>query len=183
VVLAAIVVFFIFSSKAKTNQKAAELFGKAILEFQAGNTNQAVADLRTVMEQYAGTKEAGPAAFYLAAGYFYGKDYAQAKAMFQRYMEKYAENPLFLASAQAGIAECDMENGAFQESGDNFVKAVSLKPDGLLAPQYLFSAGQAYLKANLREKAKEVFKRLLDQYPDSKEAYKAREQLAENQLL
>lgn len=183
VVLVAIVIFFIFSSKAKRNQKAAELFGKATLEFQAGNASQAITDLHTVMEKYGGTKDAGHATFYLATAYFYAKDYAKAEATFQRFIEKHTEDPLFLASAQAGIAECHMENGEFQAAGDNFVKAVSFKPDGLLAPQYLFSAGQAYLKANQKEKAKEVFKRLIDQYPDSKEVYKAKEQLAENLLL
>ena len=183
VVLVALVVFFIFSSKAKRNQKAAELFGKATLEFQVGNANQAITDLHTVMEKYGGTKSASQAAFYLATTYFYSKDYAKAKAVFQRFIEKYLDDPLLLASAQAGIAECDMESGQFQSAGDNFIKAISFKPKGLLVPQYLLSAGQAYLKANQKEKAKEVFKRLIDQYPDSKEAYKAKEQLAENQLL
>ncbi|MFQ6031494.1 MAG: tol-pal system YbgF family protein [Candidatus Zixiibacteriota bacterium] len=183
VVLVAIMVFFVFSSRARRNQKAAELFGKATLEFQTGDANQAITDLRTVMDKYGGTKSAGQATFYLGAAYFYAKDYAKAKATFQRFIEKYAEDPLLLASAQAGIAECDMEIGEFRSAGDNFVKAVSFKPDGLLAPQYLFSAGRAYLKADQKEKAKEVFKRLIDQYPDSKEAYKAKEQLAENLLL
>ncbi len=183
VVLVAIVVFFIFSSKAKRNQKAAELFGKATLEFQTGNANQAIADLHTVMDKYGGTKDAGQATFYLATVYFYAKDYTRSQAIFQRFIEKYKEDPLLLASAQAGIAECHMENGDFQAAGDNFVKAVSFKPDGLLAPQYLFSAGRAYLKTNQKEKAKEVFKRLIDQYSDSQEAYKAKEQLAENLLL
>jgi len=184
VVLVAIVVFFVFSSKAKRNQKAAELFGKATLEFQTGNASQAITDLHTVMEKYGGTKDAGQATFYLATVYFYAKDYARSQAIFQRFIEKYKnEDPLLLASAQAGIAECQMENGEFQTAGDNFVKAVSSKPDGFLAPQYLFSAGRAYLKANQKKKAHEVFKRLIDQYPDSKEAYKAKEQLAENLLL
>ena len=184
VVLVAIVVFFIFSSKAKREQKAAELLGKATLEFQTGNASQAITDLNTVMEKYGGTKDAGQATFYLATVHFYAKDYARSQAIFQSFVEKYKdEDPLLLASAQAGIAECHMEIGEFQAAGDNFVKAVSSKPDGLLAPQYLFSAGRAYLKANQKEKAKEVFKRLIDQYPDSKEAYKAKEQLAENLLL
>jgi TolA-binding protein len=184
VVLVAIVVFFIFSSKAKRNQKAAELFGKATLEFQTGNASQAITDLHTVMEKYGGTEDAGQATFYLATVYFYAKDYARSQATFQRFVEKYKdEDPLLLASAQAGIAECQMENGEFQAAGDNYLKAVSSEPDGFLAPQYLFSAGRAYLKADQKERAKEVFKRLIDQYPDSKEAYKAKEQLAENLLL
>lgn len=183
VVLLAIVVYFIFSSRAGRNQKAAALFGKATLEFQSGNAGQAITDLHTVMEKYGGTKNASQATFYLATAYFYAKDYAKAQSIFQSYMEKYKEDPLLLASAQAGIAECYMANGDFQGAGDNFLKAVSINPDGLLVPQYLFSAGQSYLKANQKEKAKETFKKLIDQYPDSKEAYKAREQLAENQLL
>ncbi len=183
VVLVAIVVFFVFSSKARRNQKAAELLGKATLEFQAGNASQAITDLHTVTDKYGGTKSAGPATFYLATTYFYAKDYAKAKATFQRFVEKYPEDPLFLASAQAGIGQCDMENGEFEAAGDNFMQAISFNPDGILVPQYLFSAGQAYLKANQSEKGKEVLQRLIDQYPDSKEAYKAKEKLAENQLL
>lgn len=183
VVLVAVVVFFIFSSKTSRNKKAAALFDKATLEFQSGNASQAITDLNTVMEKYGGTQNGNQATFYLATAYFYAKDYAKAQTMFQRYIEKYKEDPLLLASAQAGIAECYMEKGEFQGAGDNFLKAVSIKPDGLLAAQYLFSAGQSYLKANQKEKAKEVFDKLIDQYPDSKEAFKAKEQLAENQLL
>ena len=183
VVLVAVVVFFVFSSRSRRNQKAADLFGRATMEFQAGNASQAITDLHTVIEKYGGTKSAGPAAFYLATAYFYAKDYATARTTFQRFMEEYSEDPLSLASAQAGIAECDMQNGAFGAAGDNFIKAVSLKPDGMLAPQYLLSAGRAYVKAGQKEKAKQVFQRLLDQYPDSKEAPVAKEQLAENQLL
>lgn len=183
VVLVAVVVFFVFSSRSRRNQKAADLFGRATMEFQAGNASQAITDLHTVIEKYGGTKSAGPAAFYLATAYFYAKDYATARTTFQRFMEEYSEDPLSLASAQAGIAECDMQNGAFGAAGDNFIKAVSLKPDGMLAPQYLLSAGRAYVKAGQKEKAKQVFQRLLDQYPDSKEAQRAKEQLAENQLL
>jgi TolA-binding protein len=181
--LVAIVVFFIFSSKASRNEKAAALLGKATLEFQAGNASQAITDLHTVMENYGGTKNGRQATFFLATAYFYARDYAKARAIFQGFIEKYKEDPLLLASAQAGIAECQMENGEFQAAGDNFVKAVSFKPDNFIAPQYLFSAGQAYLKADQKEKAKEVFKKLIDQYPASIEAYKAKEQLAENQLL
>jgi TolA-binding protein len=183
VVLLAIVGFFIFSSKASRNKEAASLFGKATLEFQSGNASQAITDLNTVMEKYGGTQNGSQATFYLATAYYYAKDYAKSQAIFQRFIEKYKEDPLLLASAQAGIAECYVEKGDFQGAGDNFLKAVSIKPDGLVASQYLFSAGQAYLKANQKEKAKEVFDKLIDQYPDSREAYKAKEQLAENLLL
>lgn len=183
VVLVAIVVFFVFSTRSRRGQKAADLLGKATLELQVGNLNQAITDLHTVVDKYGGTKSAGSATFRLATTYFYTKDYPNAQAMFQSFIEKYGEDPLSLASAQAGIAQCQMENGEFQAAGDNYVKAVSFKPEGLLAPHYLLSAGQAYLKANQRETAKEVFKRLIDEYPDSKEAYKAKEQLAENLLL
>jgi outer membrane protein assembly factor BamD (BamD/ComL family) len=183
VVLAAIMVYFFFSSKAGRNQKAAELFSQATFEFQSGNANQAITDLNTVMEKYGGTKTASQATFYLATAYFYAKDYAKAQATFRRFLDKYKENPLLLASAQAGIAECQVENKEFQSAGDNFVKAVSIKPDNFMAPQYLLSAGQAYLKANQKDKAREVFKKLIGQYPDSKEVYQAKEQLAENQLL
>ena len=183
VVLVAIVVFFIFSSKSSRNKKAAVLLGKATLEFQSGNAGQAITDLHTVMDKYSGTQNASQATFYLANAYFYAKDYAKSQAIFQSFIEKYKEDPLLSASALAGIAECHLQNREFQAAGDNFIKAISFKPDNFMAPQYLFSAGQAYLKANQKEKAKEVFMKLIGQYPEAKEVSKAKELLAENQLL
>jgi len=179
VILVAVVVFFIFSSRAKRERKAAELLGKAHLELQGGNIGMAVGDLQTVVNKYGGTKSEKDATFFLASAYFYARDYIQAQSFFERYLKKYKGDPLVSASAQAAIAECHLQRGNFAQAGENFVKAASLNPRGFLAPQYLLEAALAYLQANQKEKARKILNELITQHPDSREAYRAKMLLAE----
>ncbi|KPL00733.1 MAG: hypothetical protein AMJ91_03590 [candidate division Zixibacteria bacterium SM23_73_3] len=180
VILVGVILFFIFSSQAKREQKAADLLGKANLELQGGNIGEAMGSLQTLMNKYGSTKSAGRASFLLASAHFYAKDYVQAQSLFEEYLEKHKEDILLAASAQAGIAECHMQRENFIPAGENFVKAASLSPQSFLAPQYLLQAALAYLKADQKEKAREVLKRLISEYPDSREVHQAKLQLAEN---
>lgn len=180
VILIAVIVFFVLSSQTKKERKAAEILGKASLELQTGNLSVAAGDLQTVINQYGNTKSAGPATFLLASAFYYAKDYTQAQSIFEKYQEKYKSDFLLIASAQAGIAECYMQKGNFVPAGESFVKAVTLNPKGLLSPQYLLQAADAYLKANQKDKSKELLNRLVKEYPDSREVYQAKIELAEN---
>ncbi len=180
VILVVAILFFVFSSQAKRERKASELLGKANLELQAGNIGEAVTNLQTVVNKYGSTKSAKQASFFLASTYFYGADYVQAQAMFEKYLKKYKEDVLLAASAQAGVADCHMQRGDFIQAGEGFVKAASLNPRGFLAPQYLLQGAFAYLKADLKDKAREVLNKLIFEYPDSQEVQRAKILLAEN---
>ncbi len=179
-VLVAVIIFFVLSTKAKRERKAFELMGKANLELQAGNLGGAITDLQTLVNNFSSTKSAGKATFLLASAYFYAKDYVQAQAMFERYLQKHKEDPLLASSAQAGIGDCHLQTKDFAQAGDDFLKAVSLNPRGFLAPQYLLKAAYACLKADQKDKAKEILEKLIREYPGSKEMQKAKIQLAEN---
>lgn len=180
VILVAVIVFFILSSQAKRGRKASDLLGKANLELQAGNLGQAVTDLQTVVNKYGSTKDAGRATFFLASAFYYAEDYVQAQSMFEKYLEKYKENILLTASAQAGIADCHMQKGNYVQAAEEFVKAASLNPQGFLAPQYLLRATSAYLDADQKDKARETLNKLISDYPDSPEVHRAKIYLAEN---
>jgi outer membrane protein assembly factor BamD (BamD/ComL family) len=180
VVLIAVIIFFVLSSKSNRERKAAEFLGRASLELQGGDLGAAAGDLQKVVNQYGGTRSAEPAAFLLASAYFYAKDYTQAQSFFEKYLEKYKSDPMRAASAQAGIAECQMQKGNFLLAGEGFLKAISLNPQGFLSPQYLLQAADAYLKANQKDKTKEILNRLIKEYPDSREVNQAKMQLSEN---
>jgi len=180
VVLIAVIVFFVLSSQSKRERKGAELLGKASLELQSGDLGAAAGDLQTVVNQYGSTKSAGQATFLLASAYYYAKDYAQAQSFFEKYLGKYKKDPILSASAQAGIAECHMQRGNYLLAGENFVKAASLNPEIFLSPQYLLRGADAYLKADQKEKAKELLNKLIKEYPDSKEVNQAKIQLTED---
>jgi outer membrane protein assembly factor BamD (BamD/ComL family) len=180
VVLIAVIVFFVLFSQSKRERKGAELLGKASLELQSGDLGTAAGDLQTVVNQYGSTKSAEQATFLLASAYYYAKDYAQAQSFFEKYLDKYKKDPIVSASAQAGIADCHMQRGNYLLAGDSFVKAASLNPNNFLSPQYLLQAAGAYLKADQKEKAKELLNKLMKEFPDSKEGKQAKMQLTED---
>lgn len=178
VILVAVVVFFVLSTQAKRERKAAELLGKANMELQTGNIGAAVADLQTVVTKYGGSESAGQATFLLASAYFYARDYVQAQSMFEKYLDRYSEDILLTSSARAGIADCHMQRGNFLQAGEDFARAASLHPTGFLAPGYLLKAADAYAKAEQTDRAREMLNRLLSEYPNSKEVRQARMKLA-----
>jgi len=179
VVVVTAVLFFIFSSQAKRERKAAELLGKANFALQTGNMAGAVEDLQTVVNKYGGTKSAPQASFYLAYAYFYAKDYVQAQSLFEKYVQKYKDDPLLSASAQAGVADCHMQTGNPVMAAENFLKAAALSPQTFLAPQYLHRAASAYVQADQKDRAREILQRLIDEYPDSREVHRAKVDLAQ----
>ena len=178
-VLVAVIVFFVISSKAKKERNAAELLGKAGIELQTGDLGAATGDLQKVINQYGDTESSGKAIFLLASAFYYARDYNQAQSNFEKYLDKYKNDPLTRAAAQAGIADCYMQKGNFLLAGDNYIQAVSLYPEGFLAPEYLLSAADAYLQANQKDKSREVFNRIIKDYPNSQQVNQAKIQLSE----
>ncbi len=179
-ILVGVIVFFVFSSKSKKERKAAELLGKASLELQTGDLQTAAADLQKVTNQYGGTESARRATFLLASTYYYARDYNQAQSYFEKSLDKYKNDPILAASARAGIAECYMQRGNFLLAGENYIQAVSVNLNGFLSPQYLIGAANAYLKADQKDKAREILNRLIKEYPNSQEVNRAKMQLSEN---
>jgi TolA-binding protein len=131
------------------------------------------------VNKYGGTKSAEQALFFLAYANYHAKDYMQAQSLFEKYLQKYKDDRLLSASAQAGIADCLMQTGSFALAGENFVKAASLSPKNFSSPQYLLNAAFAYLKADQKDRAGEILNQLINEYPDSREASRAKIQLAE----
>jgi outer membrane protein assembly factor BamD (BamD/ComL family) len=179
VILVGVIVFFVFSSKSKREQNAADLMGKAGMELQTGDLGTAVSDLQKVINQYGSTESAKRANFLLASAYYYAKDYNQAQSFFEKSLDSYKDDPDMAASSQAGIADCYMQKGNFLLAGDNYVKAVSLNPQGFLSPQHLLKAADAYINAGQNDKAREMLDRLMHEYPDSREVYQAKIQYSE----
>ena len=178
-VLMAVIIFFVFSSKAKKERNASELLGKAGIELQTGDLGTATGDLQKVINQYGNTESSGRATFLLASAYFYARDYNQAQSFFEKYLDQYKNDPLTKAAAQAGIADCYMQKGNFPLAGENYIQAVSLYPEGFLAPEYLLRAADAYLKTGQKDKAREIFNRIAKDYPNSQQVNQAKMQLSE----
>ncbi len=179
--LALILIGYIFlSSKAGSQKQAADLFGKAFIEIQSGSTQVGLLDLRNVVERYGGTESASWACYYLANLYYEQKDYNQAKIYYQRYVDKYKNDPLLTSSSLAGIGACSNQAQNYQEAAKFYLEAASSAADyDFLAPEYLIETARALKKSGQIEKAKETYQKLLNKYPQSTYTFSAKRELAE----
>ena len=179
VVLILIVIFFISSNRVR-NQKALELLGKARVELEAGEFQQATTDLQTIWRNYGGTKAGQEALYLLGNTFYYGRDYDQALRHFQNFVNKYPKTDLLLLSgAYSGIGDCHMQKREYSQAAEYYLKAADKNQDDFVVPNLLLLSAQAYSYANQPDRAKEIYEKIIQKYPDSKAVFQARLGLAE----
>jgi TolA-binding protein len=182
VVLLLVIIILFVGYRSSRSTKAAELFGQAVIEMQTpveGQVQSAVTNFQILLRDYPKSRWSSQACFYLANLLFQDRQYPKAKEYFQRYVQDYGEDSLMTASAYAGIAECQAQENDFLSAGENFIKGAEAAKNSILAPEYLLQAGRTYLKAEQKQKAVEVFQRLVLNYPNSAYANTARQELAQ----
>jgi TolA-binding protein len=173
-----ILIYFFLNSRANQAKEAGTLLGQADLELRAGNVQQSVSGLDMIIRRFPGTKASKRAIFLLGNAYFQSKEFELAKTAFEKYLSQ-GKEPMLVASAQAGIAQCYLEMGNLPLAGENFLKAASISSEDFIKRGYLFEAAWVFSKTEQREKAKEIYRELLDKFPQSTQAQQARLNLAE----
>jgi tol-pal system protein YbgF len=104
---------------------------------------------------------------------FKHRDYEAAIAGFRLFIELHGQSAL-AANAQYWIGECQYRKGRYRDALKSFSDVISNYP---LSPKLAASTlklGQTYTKLGDYEKARLMFDRVVDQYPDSSEAELAR---------
>lgn len=163
----------------KKNTQAAGYVARAAISFDSGQTNQAITDLKTVIDDYSSTKSAGDACFTLANIYFENKNYQEALPYFLKMIENYPVDKMKVAAAAAGAGACNEQMGKRQEAGRYFRMAADQYPDKMWAPGYLLEAGRNYRAAGDLEAAKQAYNYIIDNYQTSREFNTAKRSLAE----
>jgi tol-pal system protein YbgF len=127
------------------------------------------------------TTEAAPAQLHDTARHLYDRvmeefkhrDYEAALAGFRFFLEIHGQSAL-AANAQYWAGECQYRMGRYKDALTAFYNVVSYYP---LSPKLAASTlkiGQTYKKLQDHEKARLMFERVIEQYPDSQEAESAR---------
>ncbi len=104
---------------------------------------------------------------------FKHRDYEAALAGFRFYLELHGQSSL-AANAQYWVGECQYRLGRYKEALKTFYHVVSYYP---LSPKLAASTlkiGQTYTRLKDHEKARMMYERVVDQYPESAEAELAR---------
>ncbi len=104
---------------------------------------------------------------------FKKRDYEAALAGFRLFLELHSQTAL-AANAQYWVGECQYRMGRYREAIKSFYNVVSYYPLSPKLAAATLKIGQTYTRLKDHEKARMMYERVVDQYPDSSEAELAR---------
>jgi len=176
VIIAALLVVWVMALQNEEEQSAVTLLGKAQVEYDNFNYTKAREFLTELRETLGGTDAEIQGTFLLANLEYNQQNYSEAKQLFNEFIDEYSGSEILLSSAYAGIAACLEQADNYNDAAENYEKASSIA-DGSQAAEYLYLSGLDYQNADNQEKAKEIFRKLIDEYPDSPKKYDAQTKL------
>lgn len=174
VLLAIIGVFgYLKLYQAPRENKAAYAISYAQTYFQQDSLNKALngdgqhAGFLRIIKKYSGTDAANLANYY--AGICYLQMHNPQSAI--KHLKDFKPHGTNVAYAAYGaMGDAYMEMNKVKEGIEYYNKAAENKKDMLLTPIYLFRAALAYEMNNQADKAKENYKRIRDEFPQSLQA-------------
>jgi tol-pal system protein YbgF len=101
------------------------------------------------------------------------RDYEAALAGFRFFLELHGQSSL-AANAQYWAGECQYRLGRYKEALKSFYHVVSYYPFSPKLAASTLKIGQTYTRLKDHEKARIMYERVVDQYPESAEAELAR---------
>lgn len=104
---------------------------------------------------------------------FKHRDYEAALAGFRFFMEVHGHSAL-AANAQYWMGECQYRMGRYKDALTSFYNVVSYYPLSQKLAASTLKIGQTYAKLGDQDKARMMYERVVDQYPDTSEAELAR---------
>ncbi|PSQ89993.1 MAG: hypothetical protein BRD45_01125 [Bacteroidetes bacterium QS_8_64_10] len=153
-------------------QEAEDMLAQIVSVYENGNYKQALqgtaqtTGLLALADNYGGSRSGNLARYYAADALYQTEQYDRALKYYKAF-EK-GDN-LLGASAYAGMAAVHENKEQFERAGDLYKQAAGVLP-GNQSAKYLMQAGRAYLDAGAGEKARTVFERVKQNYPDSQQA-------------
>ncbi len=172
ILLAVIGIVYIVSTKSGKQQEAASRLAAAYAELKKDNSQVAILELSSIAEDYTGYI-AARAQFYLANAHYESRNYDEAIANYQKYIDKFHEDKITTASAIAGIAYCMENKQEFVPAGEKFLEAVKYYPDSPSAPDYYLGAIRCFTTAQDFTRADQILDELNEKYPNTDYARRA----------
>lgn len=180
----ALVVVIVLVSLLKTSTdrrktEAAMMLSRAELTAAVGETDQYIADLRRLADDYAGTTPGRIATLRLGNYYFAQKQYSDAERYFKLILNKYTSDKLMAAGASVGLGAIYEIQGKYGDAAEHYRNAAAYTPNEIWTPGYLLKAGQNFALAGDKVAAEEAFGEIEKNHQNSSEVNAARRGLAE----
>ena len=164
VILVIVATVYFVNRQSTRSVEAADRLNKAILELRRQNYQPAILELGSIVDDYSG-RVAGLAQFNLANAHFESKNYDEAIANYQKFIDKFHTDDLMTASAIAGIAssmECKQD---FAGAAEKYYEAIKHYPGSPSAPDYYLGAVRCYIQGGNKDKANLMLGELKEKFP------------------
>jgi outer membrane protein assembly factor BamD (BamD/ComL family) len=162
-IFAVIVIFIVYGQlKSQTSAEAQAELGIAQVEYTNNNLDNASERLIRLIEEYGSTDEAKQGMLILANIYYQQKKYEEAELYFREFVDSYSGSEILLASGYSGLAACMEIKSDYASAADYYETAANTSEDYTESDNFLYLSGVCFIKAGDNEKAKEVFKRIVE---------------------
>ena len=171
-VAVALLIYFYINNRIEDNRIAGIELARTMQSYDQGAYLEAIegkegtnnVGLKKIVEDYGSTENGEYAKIYLANSYnFLDRDDEALK-----YYEDYSDgSKIFKATAFAGQAGIYETRKDYQKAADLYLKASRVLDHNVLNPDYLLKAGINYMHAGNKDKAKELFKEIKQDYNTS----------------
>lgn len=170
-VLVLAVVYF-FYQRNINNEKAGLELSRVVPIYDMGNYSDAIkgrADakaigLKKIVDLYGSSENGQTAKVYLANAYFMLGNLDEA---YKEYDDYGGSNEMYKASALAGVAGYFESKREFEKAAEKYLDAAHVSKTNTQNPDYLLRAGINYLGCDKKDKAKELFEKIQDEYSTS----------------
>lgn len=167
-ILIAVTLFFLYSWSKKTAELNSSLeLTKARVELVNNNQQKTIDILISMINNYSGTKSAGRGVFYLANIYFEQGKFDEAFQNYKKYIDDYNDDDILSTSSYSGMGACLEQKREFLEAAKYFKKGAQKYPQKFEAPEQLMSAARCFKLANNKVEARELYKKIIEDYPNS----------------
>lgn len=163
--VAAVVIIFVAiklwqSQDVKQEQEAADMFNRGLAQMRGDNFQLAIVDFKKIVDEFGSTTQAEVAAFNLGNAYLGNKNYTEAKAAYEAFLNRNPQDKFFVTSALAGIAACQVGSGDLAGAADKYREAAEKYPDFEYAGEYFLKAMQCYAKVGNLESARVIYAKM-----------------------
>lgn len=181
-VIAIVALLYLYNWSKKNAEMSASLeLTKAREELKSSQSEKAIDILRSMINNYSGTKSAGRGVFHLANVMYSQGNYAEAFNYYKKYIDDYDDDPILSSSSYSGMGACMEQQEEFLKAADYYKKGAQKYSKNFEAPQQLMAAARCYKLANNRAQAEKMYQNVIDKYPDSAQKRDAELYLSELQ--